>query len=586
MSIPLSYNVQIEFDIPATMRDGTILRANIFRPVASGPFPVLLTRLPYGKDLPLGNSVINAYEAARRGYIVVVQDVRGRFASEGEWHAFLAERPDGYDSVEWAAQLPGSDGTVGMFGASYFGFTQLAAARERPPHLRALAPFITWARTEDGPVFRGGALELGLGRHWSQINALDTSLRRTRPTGDPRQIIGGIMRLAAELDALPERGYADLPVKGFSTRRDDDALNDIDAAIDQRADASYLDIASAANSYDALAQYPALHIGGWYDIFLNGTLQNYTELTARGQAPQKLLIGPWSHTAQDERVGSVAFGFGASAGLINLQTDLHSLQLRWFDRFLKADPNGIDTEAPVQIFVMGINQWRAENAWPLARAVPTPWYLHSGGAANGVAGDGTLSPEAPGTEPNDTYAYDPMNPVPTVGGAFLMHPLFQNGPQDQRPIERRSDVLVFTSAPLTADTEVTGPITVTLFAATDAPDTDFVARLVDVHPNGFARNLTDGIIRGRFRNGFAQEQLLTPGEITQFTLDLWATSNVFRAGHRIRLDITSSNFPRWDRNLNTDAPYGEGTESAVATQTIVHDRTHPSHVVLPIVPQS
>ena len=585
-SLTLAYNVQVEFDVPATMRDGTVLRANVFRPSGDGPFPVLLTRLPYGKDLPLANSVLNPYEAARLGYIVVVQDVRGRFASGGEWDAFVAERADGYDSVEWAAQLPGSNGKVGMYGASYFGFTQLAAAREQPPHLRAMAPFMTWARTEEGPLFRGGAVELGLTRHWSAINSLDTSLRRTRPTGDPRQIMGGIMRVASDLDALPERGYAELPIKGFSTRRNDDALNGVDRAIERRADVAYLDIASAAPGYDGLAQYPAMHIGGWYDIFLGGTLENYQGMRARGQAPQKLLIGPWSHTSQDERVGAVHFGFGASIGLINLQTDLYSLELRWFDRFLKDIPNQIDQEAPVQIFVMGVNQWRTEQEWPLARAVATPWYLHSGGSANSASGDGTLSPAASGDEPADQYTYDPLNPVPTAGGAFLMHPLYQNGPQDQRAIEQRPDVLVFTSAPLTAPMEVTGPITVTLFAATDAPDTDFVARLVDVHPDGFARPLTDGIIRARMRNGFAHEELLTPGQVYEFTIDLWATSNVFGAGHQIRLDVTSSNFPRWDRNLNTAEPYGEGTEAVVARQTILHDRAHPAHVVLPIVPAS
>jgi putative CocE/NonD family hydrolase len=233
---------------------------------------------------------------------------------------------------------------------------------------------------------------------------------------------------------------------------------------------------------------------------------------------------------------------------------------------------------------MGINRWRAENEWPLARAVPTPYYLHSGGHANTLDGDGWLSGEAPADEPADTYVYDPANPTPTRGGALLMHPLFQGGPQDQRPVERRADVLSFTSAPLTAPLEVTGPITVTLFAATDAVDTDFVARLVDVHPDGFARNLNDGIIRGRFRNGVDHEQLLTPGTVYPFAIDLWATSNVFLPGHRIRLDITSSNFPRWDRNLNTGAPLGEGADMMAARQTIVHDREHPSCVTLPIVP--
>lgn len=582
-STPRTYSVQTDFDVPATMRDGTVLRANIYRPVGDGPFPVLLTRLPYGKDLPLGSAILNPVQAARRGYIVVVQDTRGRFASGGEWHPFLAEREDGFDSVAWAASLPGSTGVVGMYGASYFGFTQWAAARAGAPQLKALFPFITWADPLAGVFLRGGAIELGTTRNWSEQQALGTTLRRTMPTGDQRLIADGVMKVAADLDALPVRGYAELPVKGYSARRDDDFLTDFDTSIDRRADTAYIDQVSVAGGYDQL-ELPAFHAGGWYDIFLDGTLRNYMELTKRGKAPQKLLIGPWSHGQQDERVGAVHFGMASALGFINLQIDFNSLELRWFDRWLKDIPNGIEQEPPVQIFVMGINRWRAEPAWPLARAVATPWYLHSQGSANSLKGDGMLSLTVPAVEPADHYAYDPLNPTPTLGGALLMHTLFQSGPQDQRPVERRADVLVFSSEPLQQPLEVTGPITVTLYATTDAVDTDFVARLVDVHPDGFARNLTDGIIRGRMRDGIANERLLTPGEVYRFDIDLWATSNVFLPGHRIRLDITSSNFPRWDRNLNTGDPIGEGIKAVTAHQTILHDAAHPSHVVLPIVP--
>jgi putative CocE/NonD family hydrolase len=581
-----TYGVQVEFDVPATMRDGTVLRANVYRPTGDGAFPVLLTRMPYGKDLPLAGAILNPVQAARQGYIVVIQDTRGRFASAGEWHPFIAERQDGYDTVEWAAHLPGSNGDVGMYGASYFGFTQWAAARENPPHLKAILPFITWATPQDGMYMRGGAVELGLTRHWSVQNSIATALRRVSVAGDPRLLGPAIANIANQLDDLPRGGYADLPVKGYSVRRDDDALNDTDLAIDQRRVADYLDLVSVAPGYDTLA-IPAFHGGGWYDIFLQGTLQNYAELQKRGRAPQKLIIGPWTHTTQDERVGAVDFGFASSAAFINLQIDFQSLELRWFDRMLKGIPNGIDQEQPVQIFVMGLNQWRNEPAWPLERAQPTPWYLRSNGHANTLEGDGTLSPERPGYfESSDRFTYDPQQPVPTVGGALLMHPIYQGGPQDQRPIERREDMLVFTSAPLEAAMEVTGPITVTLYASTSAQDTDFVARLVDVHPDGFARNLTDGIIRGRMRNGITNEALLTPGEVYPFEIDLWSTSNVFLPGHRIRLDITSSNFPRWDRNLNTAAPYAEGTEAITAQQTILHDYSHPSQVILPIVPAS
>jgi hypothetical protein len=281
----------------------------------------------------------------------------------------------------------------------------------------------------------------------------------------------------------------------------------------------------------------------------------------------------------------VYFGYGSSAALINLQIDFMSLQLRWFDRWLKGQDNGVDREAPVKLFVMGANVWRDEQEWPLSRAVPTPFYLHSSGQANSLDGDGSLSQKAPEDESADHFTYDPANPVPTLGGSLLMPATYRSGPRDQRPIEQREDVLVFTSAPLEQDLEVTGPVSVTLWASSSAPDTDFVARLVDVHPDGFARNLTDGIIRARYRNGLDVPELLTPGQAYQFTIDLWATSNVFLAGHRIRLDITSSNFPRWDRNLNTGNAIGVDAEGRRATQTILHTRQHPSYVLLPVVPR-
>ncbi len=585
MPVPQTYGVQVEFDVPATMRDGVVLRANVYRPVGEGGFPVLLSRLPYGKDFPIGSASLDPVQAARRGYIVVVQDTRGRFLSEGEWLPFLNERDDGYDTVEWAATLPGGNGDIGMFGGSYLGLTQWAAARARPPHLKALFPMITWDVPQNGAYLRGGAVELGLTRHWTLLNAIDTALRRARPSGDPQQLASALAQVAGALDALPDAGYADLPVAGFGQRRglpDFDALDDLFARV---GDLAYHDLSAVAGAYDEL-DLPAYHMGGWYDIFLGGTLNNFVELRRRGRAPQKLIIGPWSHQGQGEVNGTVHFGFAASAAFINLQIDLHSLELRWFDRYLKGMQNGIDREPPVQIFVMGANRWRAENEWPLARAVPTEYYLHSQGHAGTLRGDGALSTEPPGDEPADGYAYDPLDPTPTVGGALLIHPIIPAGPRDQRPVERRDDVLVFTSASLAEPLEVTGPVSVTLFATTDGPDTDFVARLVDVHPDGFARNLCDGVIRARFRRGLDREEWLAPGQIYEFTIDLWATSNVFLLGHRVRLDVTSSNFPRWDRNLNTASPVGQGTEARTARQTILHDRAHPSRVTLPVVPAS
>jgi putative CocE/NonD family hydrolase len=277
-------------------------------------------------------------------------------------------------------------------------------------------------------------------------------------------------------------------------------------------------------------------------------------------------------------VGELDFGFGAQQSLIGLQMDLGRMQLRWFDHWLKGVDTGMLAEAPIRLFVMGTNVWRDEQEWPLARTAYVPYYLASGGGLHPgtPAGDGGSS----------SYVYDPADPVPTHGGAVLLPPEFIPGPLEQSRIEARPDVLTFTTEPLEHDVEVTGPVTVELWACTSAPDTDFVARLVDVWPDGRAFNLTDGILRGRFRSGVSSPMLLTPGEPYQFRIDLWATANVFRAGHRIRLQVTSSNFPRWDRNPNTGHALGVDSDGnmVVAHQTVLHDAGHPSHVVLPIIP--
>jgi uncharacterized protein len=353
----------------------------------------------------------------------------------------------------------------------------------------------------------------------------------------------------------------------------------------RRADREYLDRTSVFPGYDQL-DVPAYHAGGWYDIFLNGTLQNFSALMARGRAPQKLLIGPWSHMSQGELIGELSFGFRSSAAFIDGQMDFMSLQLRWFDHWLRDQANGIDTEPPIKLFVMGENVWRYESEWPLRRAVPTAFYLHSAGRANTSRGDGSLSTEVPGDESADRYTYDPRDPVPTIGGATLLHAAYPAGARDQRANERRGDVLVYTSEPLTEDVEVTGPVSVTLWAASSARDTDFVARLVDVFPDGRAITLTDGIIRARARDGLAApESLIDPGRAYAYEIDLWATSNLFREGHCIRLDVTSSSFPRWDRNHNTGAENGLDDILAIADQVILHDAAHPSRLHLPIVPR-
>jgi putative CocE/NonD family hydrolase len=553
-------SIVVDFDVPVPMRDGTRLRANVFRP-AEGHWPVLLTRLPYGKDLPGAAGVLDPAQAARRGYAVVVQDTRGRFQSEGVWRAFENEAQDGYDTVQWAAEQSFADGQVGMFGASYFGFTQWSAATQQPPALKAMVPFITWSDPLNGLAFRGGAMELGTTANWGLMMGLDQLVRKHRQ--DPRALGAAVVGLCREIDELGRTGYAALPLAEFAPLRRQAIAPQFFSWMAGQNDARHLDAVAIKGKHPTV-DAPTLNVGGWYDIFLADTIANFQEMRRLGR-PTKLMIGPWTHIGGRNPVGELNFGFGAQLGFINLREDFGRLQLRWFDHWLKGIDTGMLNEPPISLFVMGANVWRTEQEWPLARAVATPYYLRAGGV---------LSPTRPaGDEAPDRFVYDPTNPVPTRGGSTLMSPEFPAGPMDQREIEARPDVLTFTTEPLQVDTEVTGPLLVKLWACSSAPETDFVARLVDVHPDGRAYNLADGIIRQR----------LEPNQPTEVTVDLWATSNVFKAGHRIQVDVTSSSFPRWDRNPNTGHPFGADDVLRTAQQTILHDTEHASHIVLPLV---
>ncbi|HLG63433.1 MAG TPA: CocE/NonD family hydrolase [Ktedonosporobacter sp.] len=589
MAMQMGQQITIDFDVPAKMRDGTTLRANVYRPVGEGRWPVLLTRLPYGKDFPIGGSVLDPAQVARRGYVVIVQDTRGRFASEGEWDPMRNEALDGVDTIAWAAQLPYSDGNVGMYGASYFGFTQWSAAVHQPPALKAMVPFITWNDPFNGILFRGGAFELGTSGNWQLSMGLNVLMRRYAGDPDPRNLGRAIYMMVKDVDALGAQGYWSLPLKDFAPLKRHDVAPAFFETFEHPMDREHAAPLTILGKHKNVT-VPTFNVGGWYDIFLKDTIENFKIMREQGTTPEarqsKLLIGPWIHGGSNNPVGEMNFGFGSTAAFIDLKIDFVSLQLRWFDQFLKGIDTGILQEAPIKLFVMGANIWRDEQEWPLARAVDTRFYLRSNGHANTLNGDGVLSTTPPEAETADRYDYDPAHPVMTRGGALLMTPEFPGGPFDQRATESREDVLVYTTPPLEQDTEVTGPIMVHLWATSSAPDTDFVARLVDVHPDGYARNLTDGIIRARYRN-FSQGEaptLIEPGKPYEYAIDLWATSNVFLKGHRICLDITSSNFPRWDRNPNTGHDFGADDELAVAHQTILHDAEHPSHVILPIVP--
>lgn len=538
------------------MRDGVTLRANVYRPEGAGPWPTLLTRTPYDKD-DVGEHVwcgLDPVQAARRGFMVVAQDVRGRFASDGELDAFRFERQDGFDTVEWAARLPGSNGRVGMFSASYCGSTQWLAAAERPPSLAAISPALTWSDPMDGLCARGGAVELGLALRWALENGFDTLARLALDDVERERRIAAVVET---WDHLPEAGYWELPPAAVAARLGLPDLGGIGAI----ARPEIADRCRVTDLHERI-DVPSLHTAGWYDLFAQGTLDNYRAMAGAGK-DARLVVGPWTHQAFADPVGELRFGMDASRDGAPLQGDWRELQLAWFRRHLVPDAGVELPDRPVRIFVMGRNVWRDESGWPLERAVPARWFLRADGSlASAGSEEGERASE---------FVYDPANPVPTVGGHGQLSPGYVNGPVDQAAVEARDDVLVFTSEPLRDELEVTGRVRVILHAESSAPSTDWVARLCDVHPDGRSFNLCDGIVRVSER----------AHDCARHEIDLWSTSNVFLRGHRLRVHVTSSSFPRWDRNLNTGNQRERHHE--VARQRVHHAAERPSYVELPVI---
>jgi len=557
------YEVRVERGVAAKMRDGVTLRADIYRPKADGKFPVLLVRTPYDKTGEMNFGL----RAAARGYVVISQDVRGRFTSEGEWYPFKNESLDGYDTVEWAAALPYSNGKVGMFGGSYVGATQYLAAIAKPPHLAGICPTVTASNYHDGWTYQGGAFEQWFNESWTSGLALDT-LRRRSEKG---------------MNAL--EGSKVLPLVSYPALEAPSAAGIATYFTDWLAHPNYDNYWKQISIEDHYAdiQVPIYGIGAWYDIFLGGTLRNYVRLkkeagTDAARRGQRLEVTVGGHAGGGRKIGAVDFGG-------KLEADGDAGMLEWYDWLLKGEANGVDKKKPVRIFVMGKNEWRDEDDWPLARAKNTRYYLHSSGGANGLGGSGALNATAPAEEKADQYVYDPADATPTIGGPLCCQRLPTGvGPEDQRPAEQRPDVLVYTTAAFVKDTEVTGPVTLDLYVSSSAVDTDFTGKLVDVWPDGFAENLTEGILRLRYRNSQEKPELANPGEPYHLMLDLWATSNVFLAGHKLRLEVSSSNFPRFDRNLNTGEEQARATRMVKASNMIYHDKAHPSALVVPVVP--
>jgi len=590
-----TFKVTTEKSVPMKNRDGVTLYADVIRPDAPGNFPVLLSRTPYnkkGSDDPNGAGVMFAHY----GYVSVMQDCRGRFESEGEYDTIFQEIADGYDAVEWAARLPWSNGRVGTTGQSYLGLSQymIACNDPMPPSLQAMAPVSASSDYHASWIYHTGGVSLwGWIVPYAIFKGLNTVKRAKRNDLFEKvkeYVEGGEFPLMRKtrfgLNAftpLTDQWYRHLPIKDWGELLKDVAPYFKDH-ISHSDDGEYWYRANV-NRHAASVSVPMLHVTSWYDIFGEGgpsafrSIRNGSKFE-NARSGQRLIIGPWGHllpynVPSSRGTGDIDFG---PAALI----DLNETLLRWFDYWLKDVGNGIMEEPPVTVYTLGENRWQQLADWPPPNMRQVRFFLHSEKGANGLKGDGSLSTVPPSNERADTYTYDPDDPVPSLGGNNLA---IDMGVQDQRPVEERPDVLVFTSEPLEEPLEVTGPVTVELWASSSAVDTDFTAKLIDVRPDGYAQNLVDGILRARYRNSSSKPELMEPGKPYKFTIDLWATSNVFLPGHRIRLEISSSNFPRFDRNLNTGEAFGEGTEGRPAQQTVFHDARMASHVLLPLIPR-
>lgn len=560
------HEIKILSHVAVPMRDGVKLYADIYMPAAPGKYPTLVVRTPYGVQRDGVHEEMIPF--AQNGYAVVVQDTRGRYESEGQWEPFRNEGRDGYDTIEWAARQPWSNGKVATQGGSYLGHVQWAAISQSPPSLVAAIPRVASTSLYHNWITHGGAFRLSFNYGWGVVRMPHRIMQPQywhSSAVSPEEL-----RYDNILWHLP-LSTGDLASSNTVVQhyRDWLAHPNYDEYWKQISDEEHFD----------KVRVPLYTQGGWYDIFLAGTINGFVGVRTKGQPAArdtvKMWIGPWGH-GPSRKFGEV--DFGEAAALTHPPREL-----RWYNRWVKGERNGVEDEPRVEIFYMGANRWKGHDDWPVPGTQFKPMYLASGGAANSLRGDGTLTWDKPSGKPSDAYTYDPMNPVMTLGGNNCCGTPTLAGPYDQRPIERRSDVLVYTSAILNAPLAIAGPVKMKLWAATDGPDTDWMVKLVDVYPNGYAMNIAEGILRARFRRGFEKPELLKPNEAYEFEVDLVGTANVFLPGHRVRVDITSSNFPQFDRNLNT----GEGAGSSkvrVARNTVFHTPERASAIVLPVVP--
>jgi len=590
------FDVVVQKNVRVSMRDGVPLAADLYLPardgeMAEGPFPAVLERTPYDKE----NKAAEGRYFARHGYVAVMQDVRGRFASEGEWYPFAKEAPDGYDAVEWVAARPWSDGRVGTIGGSYCGSDQSALATLDPPHLEAMVVAVGTSNYHTSSMRHNGALELRF-----MVYAFRMATTSRQALADPTLAAA----LQEDFDRIGEWLTRTPYKKGSSALRFLPSYEQW--LLDILGEGDFNDYWKQRGYaidpyYEEHADVPTIYLGGWYDSYARGTTSNYVALSRMKKSPQRLVMGPWTHGGWGESfAGDVDFGADA------VLDDYNGFRRRWFDRWLKEIDNGVDREPPVRYFVMGggdsrkdrsgrlshLGVWRHADDWPLPNTRYIPYYLHAGGA---------LGLELPAASEPSRYTFDPRDPVPTIGGCISAAPqVMPAGAYDQRgdrrfygcadglPLAARSDVLVFQTPVLEEDVEVIGPLAVHLWASSSAADTDFAVKLIDVHPpnpdypHGFAQNITDSIIRGRYRSGRERPERMEPGKVCAFEIVMYPTANLFQRGHRIRLDVSSSNFPRFDLNPNTGGSLGRERRIVLAENAVYHDPEHPSHILLPM----
>lgn len=549
---PADNDVVFENQVPVAMRDGTVLYADIYRPVGEGRYPVIVSRTPYSVDRFAEGSVVDAYRSpvffARRGYVFVYQDARGRYESDGVWQPFRDEAQDGYDTIEWAAQQSWSNGKVGMHGVSYIGTVQWHAAVAAPPHLVTIAPSVASTSIYHDWVTSNGAWRLSFNLEWGAIRMGSRTMQNPGAYHDPNAPPNlATAKVRAHLPLLEVPRAAGRAPGFFGEWLAHPDYDEYWQAID------------VEEKFDRI-RVPVLSFGGWFDLFSQGTLHGYQGTRAKGATREArdgthMVIGPWGHWPA-RTLGEVDFGDTAFV-------DYDTVALNWYDYWLQGRGKSPNEAGSVSLFVMGANEWRFEEEYPPARARACKVHFRE---------DGTLSGQPPKrSSAPDSFVYDPANPAPDVGPF-----------RDTRPFETRSDVLAYTSAPLEGDLEVIGNLGAVLYGSSDAVDTDWVARLVDVHPDGRAFAVASGILRARYRNGTREPEWVVPGRVYPLKLDLGGTAIVIKKGHRLRVHVTSSAFPSFDRNLNTDDRAGTSARIVKATNSIHHSSAYPSHLVLPV----